>query len=168
MEKMANMEQEIGKNKGEIYKDYKESLAVHFMKLMDRTYQQREWVDKHNQDPDNWDFSTSLEFVEESIVEYMLNHFKDGHPPVPTNLIGKILKDEEEAKALQKVAALLCDLFDTCTTNEEFLASPYLPKLRFAAKEAFDLFMKNEKDNKEFNEFIETVRKNQNMTGYTG
>lgn len=45
--------------------------------------------------------------------------------------------------------------------NEEYLSSPYLAKLHEASKEAFETFMDNEKDNKEFCAFIEDLKMKQ-------
>ena len=39
-------------------------------------------------------------------------------------------------------------------TNDKYLASPHLEELRKISKVAFDEFMKNEEDNKEFTDFI--------------
>ena len=78
--------------------------------------------------------------------------------------IGWILKDKKEAEALHKVVYAMWPLTRKCYTNEEYLASPYLTRLRERSKKAFEVFMAHEKDNKEFLEFIERVKKNQKRT----
>lgn len=82
----------------------------------------------------------------------------------PYDRIGIYLKSREEAEALMKAASCLRILYHKYSTNSEVLSSPYIPMLHQASKEAFEIFMENEKDNKEFCEFIEDLRKKENRS----
>lgn len=72
------------------------------------------------------------------------------------------MKTKQEAEKLYDVVFWSDKLMTSCTTNQEYLSSPYLESMRKAAGEAFTVFMENEKDNKEFCEFI-TVCKAKNQ-----
>ena len=75
--------------------------------------------------------------------------------------IGQICKTEAEAKAVEKAAKLLDEITEEVYAEDNvYLNSPLYPKLIEASKEAYEEFMKNEQDNKEFLEFIELVQAN--------
>ncbi len=83
----------------------------------------------------------------------------------PYKAIGYSLKSKKEAEYLFKIAVLIDKLYDSINPNydeiknEQYLASPYLHKLRKTSKEALDEFMKNEKNNEYFINFINDVQK---------
>ena len=75
--------------------------------------------------------------------------------------IGQICKTEAEAKAVEKAAKLLDEITEEVYAEDDvYLNSPLYPKLIKASKEAYEEFIKNEQDNKEFLEFIEVVKAN--------
>lgn len=138
------------------------SIIVYLLDLMDPVYQQREWIkeDWETSFRENLWFSVDMIFNELNL-DYYLEEKK-----IPYERIGIYLKDEKEAEALYKVAEVMDQLMQDVyqgnsemPKNEKYLSSPYLPMLHEASKEAFEIFMENEKDNKEFCEFIEDLKK---------
>jgi hypothetical protein len=157
---MGKMEQKMTKRVGEVkFPGMRSELIFSLLDLSDADYQQREWIE-------NWkdkaryperSFGDDLEMYRDFIEDLdIFNYVKQ--KKMPYDHIGYWLKTEREAEALYKVAEYLEPLPMECFTNAEYLSSPYLPKLREAAKEAFDIFMANEKDDKEFCERVEKAK----------
>jgi hypothetical protein len=81
-----------------------------------------------------------------------------------SEVIKVYLKSTIEAKCLLKLADLMDNLlkdvfkvksiYTDTGTDEEYITSLYLSSMRDAAKECFLIFIENEKDNKEFCNFI--------------
>jgi hypothetical protein len=155
-----DMERKMIKCVGEVeLPDLRHELIMRFLDLSDADYQQREWIE-------NWkdkapyperSFGDDIERYRDFFEDWGVFNYVDQRK-VPYEDIGSWLKTEQEAEALYKVAEHLLPLPMECLTNAEYLSSPHLPKLREAAKEAFDIFMANEKDDKEFCERVEKVK----------
>ena len=156
---MGKMEQKV---RQVTLPEKRRELILYLMNLMDEEYQLREWVQKWqlHEGPDTsfkWKISFPFEAFEDLDLFERLKEKK-----LPADQIGIVLKSNCEAKILYKVAQYLHSICFKCYTNEEYLTSPCLPKLRKASKKAFNIFMANEKDNKELLEFVEHVKKEQN------
>ena len=125
-------------------------LIRELLDLMDFEYQKRAWI-KEGDDTsfdDDISFAREMFFDELSLDDYL----KKKEPPY--NGIDVILKSRKEAEALYAVVEILHPMNRLYSRNSEYLSSPHLPKLHKAAREAFEAFMENEKDNKEFCDFI--------------
>jgi hypothetical protein len=130
-------------------------LIHELLDLSDEEYQKFVWGDpkrKHG-------FYSKFTMTEEMIFDDM-NVKTDEEPPYDPEHY--VLKSDREAELLLKVAQEMDNLTDSVNnfTNEEYLNSPYWPKVISTAKEAYKEFIKNEQDNKEFLEFIEIVKAN--------
>ena len=156
---MERMEQKITRI---ALPERRSELIMWLTALMDEEYQMREWVQKWLKEGSNRGFANGMSGAFDMIFEEMAVDEKNLKREY--DLIGLFLKDKQEAEILYKLAKVFLKLYFHCRTNEEYLASPYLPRLRKASKEAFDIFMANEKDNKEFLEFVDRVKKNQKRT----
>lgn len=134
-------------------------LILNLMDLMDEEYQMREWLKSDSKTIFGSNMSFPFDFFDDlNLFEYL------DKKEAPINEIGNYLKDEREAEIIYKVAYYLDYLCINCGTNEEFLASPSLSELRKASKEAFEIFMSNEQDNKELLEYIEKAKKDEKRT----
>jgi hypothetical protein len=136
--------------KGVRFGQYRGRIIREFLDLMDASYQEREWVEQQS----NTSFVANIEFPFDMFFnELDLQEYFD-KKAVLYNWIGEIFKDEREVDALHSVSKILYKLCKSCYYDEDFFASPYLESMRQASAEAFRVFMENEKDNKEFCEFI--------------
>jgi hypothetical protein len=143
-------------------------IILYLLDLMDGAYQEREWIEKdkeeyaknHNK---NTRFGANFSFPVELFDD--LNLYENiEKKEMPYYHIGRSLKSRREAEKLYYVVYYSDKLMDDARkghddlcyrpTNQEYLSSPYLEPMRKAAGEAFKVFMENEKDNKEFCEFI--------------
>lgn len=156
---MGGMEQRDMNNKAMI-KDVelphkRAELIVVLLDLMDSEYQKRTWIKEGN----DISFQQEIWFPFDMFFnEMFLDNYLESKT-MPYDKIGYSLKSEKEAEKLYKVCEILDTLCQSCVTNDEYLSSPHLPKLHQAAREAFEAFMENEKDNKEFCNFIEELKK---------
>jgi hypothetical protein len=125
-------------------------LILYLLDLMDAAYQEREWVKEGANDffAANIEFPFDMFFNELDLQDYFDNK------EFLYNWIGEIFKRKEEVDALHEASCMLYKLCKSCYYDTEFLTSPYLTPLREASAKAFAVFMENEKDNKEFCEFI--------------
>ncbi|WHA05387.1 hypothetical protein N3Z17_02435 [Candidatus Bandiella numerosa] len=142
-------------------------LILELLDLMDGSYQEREWIEKDKEeyvknDNKNIRFDANFSFPAELFEDLCLKECITGEEVIDGH-IGYSLKTKEEAEVLYKFAETFykfkADVYnehqgDSRPTNQEYLSSPYLEPMRKAAGEAFKVFMENEKDNKEFCEFI--------------
>ena len=142
-------------------------LILELLDLMDGSYQEREWIEKDKEeyaknDNKNIRFDANFSFPAELFEDLCLKECITGEEVIDGH-IGYSLKTKEEAEVLYKFAETFykfkADVHnnhqgDSRPTNQEYLSSPYLEPMRKAAGEAFKVFMENEKDNKEFCEFI--------------
>jgi|GEM_PF-4956223 len=130
-------------------------LILYLLDLMDFEYQKRAWIKEGN----NISFHEEINYAEEMLFDDLdLRDYLE-KKEMPYDRIGEFLKTKEEAEALYKVAEASWPMVTDCYTNDDYLTSAYLPKLHKAAREAFEAFMENEKDNKEFCNFIEELKK---------
>jgi hypothetical protein len=136
--------------KGVKFGQYRGRIIRELLDLMDGAYQEREWVKEGTNDffAANIEFPFDMFFNELDLQDYFDNK------EFLYNWIGEIFKTKEEVNALHEVSNILYKLCKSCYYDEEFLSSPYLTPLREASAKAFIVFMENEKDNKEFCEFI--------------
>jgi hypothetical protein len=136
--------------KGVEFGEVRGRLIQEFFDLMDKDYQEREWINIPETDGFDHYFSFAVELFDDLMLYDCLEEQRK-----PDILIGKCLKDQKEIDKLMNVAYLTDKLIEEDNyTNEEYLSSEYLEPMRKAAKEAFDVFMENEKDNKEFCDWI--------------
>ncbi|CAL7961097.1 conserved hypothetical protein [Alphaproteobacteria bacterium] len=138
---------EFGQRRGRLIRE--------FLDLMDPEYQKRNWIKKGDKPSFRNGICCAIEMIFDEL------DFRDflEKEEMPNECIGWYLKSVKEAEALYEVAKYLRPLGDNCYTNQEFLESPYLPKVHKASRGAFEIFMENEKDNVEFCKFIEDLKK---------
>lgn len=132
------------------------SIILYLLDLMDKSYQEKEWVKEGNDISFDQEFSFSWDMILDEMC--ICDDLEKGEPPY--RLLGYSLKTKEEAEKLYNVAYYMDLLVDECIDcdNAKYLSSEYLEPMRIAAKEAFDVFMANEKDNKEFCDWIEELK----------
>ncbi len=147
-------------------------LILEFLDLMDGYYQEKDWVERDKKeyvynDDKSTRFHANFSFCVESFDDLDLyQNIKD--KKIPYQLLGECLKTSQEAEKLYEVVyysdKLMKDAFKGRSswyytpTNQEYLLSPNIELMRKAAGEAFKIFMENEKDNKEFCEFIAALK----------
>ena len=141
------------------YGSRRSELIFFLLDLMDEKYQ-----DKWLKDNGGYGFDSNIGFAVEIIFDELdIDSYLSQKKNIK-DIIGIYLKDTVEAIALLKLANLMDDLLkdvfksksvhtDTGTDNE-YLASPFLIPMRKAAQDCFVEFIKNEKDNKKFCEFV--------------
>lgn len=141
--------------KGVTFGQMRGRLIQELMDLMDKEFQERKWIRSDRDDYFQWHLSFPMEmlFDELGLGDYL----KKKAPPY--GFIGGTLKSREEAEALYEVALHMYPMIDNCYYDKDFLESAHLEPMRAAAKKAFEVFMENEKENKEFLEFIEHFKK---------
>jgi len=141
--------------KGVTFGQMRGRLIQELMDLMDKEFQERKWVDANYDHSfySNISFAMDMFFDELSLREYV------NKKSPPYNFIGDLLKSREEAEVLYNVAVYLAPMAHECYYDKDFLESAHLEPMRAAAKKAFEVFMENEKENKEFLEFIEHFKK---------
>lgn len=142
------------------------SFIWYLMDLMDTEYQVRKWTGNRCEypyiDPNTSFYANISNIFDEFDAFGLFECLKK--KKLPLDKIGLFLKTKQEGKVLCKVARYLRLMYHSCFKNEEYLSSPYLPKLRRASKKAFDTFMISEQDNKEFLVLVEQAKKEQKRT----
>lgn len=134
-------------------------LIQELFDLQDIEHQEKEWFS--NEYKYNFDFEFA--FVIETFEDLQIFDVIDKGTDI-TEDIGLFYKTKKEPEAAVKVASIIrailkeLDCARNKATNEQYRNSKYLTLLRESAKEAYDIFMENEKDNKEFLDFIEKAK----------
>lgn len=127
----------------------RDRIIYYLLDLMDTAYQEREWLEEGKETSFYHYFSYAVELFED------LNLYDDvDEEKMPYKEIGLSLKSKSEAEALYKVVYWTNKLLEVERVNKSYLASPFLTPLREASAKAFEVFMENERDNKEFCKFI--------------
>lgn len=133
---------------------HRERLFTYLLDLMDKTYQEENWI-KAEKDRS---FYNNIHYAFEFLAEDLFDDFVE-EQSAPYEMVGEYLKDKKESEIILDTATKLTKLVISCKINSQYISSPLLPELRKSAKEAFTVFMANEKDNKEFCNFVLNVIK---------
>jgi hypothetical protein len=135
-------------------------LIVNILDLMDGEYQEREWIEKKKEKRGEVSFGDEFYFCVEMFDDQNMFEAVE-EQRMPYDDIGWSLKSKKEAEVLYEIAKPLRWLSHNCHYNQEFLESKELYDLREESGKAFGVFMENEKENKEFCEFIMGIIKNE-------
>lgn len=115
--------------------------------LADREMQLKKWVKDYRDDAYWWSLSLAIDvlFNDLNIEEK------------PETLVGPILRDEGELKALLSVAHILDRIMEETgyqKSDKEYIESPLFDELISTSNAAFKVFMANEVGNKELEDFL--------------
>lgn len=139
-----------------VSQDMRERLIKYLLGLSDKPYQESAWM----RGGKTKYFYSNLRYPFQMIFDELL--IDTDNEEIPYHLVGDILKSNQEAEALYKVAKILDDMVSATQYDydEEYQTSPFWDPMVAAAKEAYDVFIANERDNKEFLQFLEEVKAN--------
>ncbi|MEQ9115696.1 MAG: hypothetical protein RLN62_02760 [Rickettsiales bacterium] len=119
------------------------------MDLMDAEYQERKWEVVQGRNYFREEMYFSFELIADDLMSYYVENNEQ-----PYEQIGVYLKTKPEAEILYAIGETLLRLFRENKDDQSILSSPDLQLIRKLSKEAFIEFMKGEKDNEKFCEFI--------------
>ncbi len=127
----------------------RERLIEELLDLMDKKYQ-----DKWLKDNGGYGFQTEMGFAYEMFFDELDLAKNAKSNTTPDDGIGDFFKTTKETYAILQVSKHLRPLWRESDDDKDFLLSSHLHPMRRAAKDCFIEFIKNEKDNKKFCDFI--------------
>ena len=131
------------------YGQMRGQLILYCLDLMDKKYQEK-WL----KDNGGYGFQTEMGFAYEMFFDELDLAKNVKSNTTPDDGIGDFFKTTKETYAILQVCKHLRPLWRESDDDKDFLSSPHLSPMRSAAKECFIEFIKNEKDNKKFCDFV--------------